>query len=76
MEVMKTDMTLFFCGHMEVLANMRETAVHGFTSLQAEHSKLKEQIKLSSSQHKTVRLFSSPQLLSSAHCTFKHILVT
>lgn len=71
MEAMKSDMTAFFRGHVEALASMRETALQGFTSLQAEHSKLKEQISQASSQHQTVRLFSSPQPLSSAHHTFK-----
>ncbi|XP_026800122.3 kinesin-like protein KIF11 [Pangasianodon hypophthalmus] len=53
MEGMKAEMTAFFSGHVEALASMRETAVQGFTSLQAEHSKLKEQINQASHQHKT-----------------------
>lgn len=55
MEAMKAEMAVFFGGHAEALASMRETAVQGFTSLQAEHSKLKVQINQASSQHKTVR---------------------
>lgn len=57
MEGMKAEMTAFFNGHVEALASMRETAVHGFCSLQAEHSKLKEQINQAGHQHQTVRVF-------------------
>ncbi|KAK3563659.1 hypothetical protein QTP86_033504 [Hemibagrus guttatus] len=53
MEGMKAEMTAFFNGHVEAMTSMRETAVHGFNSLQAEHSKLKEQIKLAAHQHQT-----------------------
>ncbi|GAA6082621.1 kinesin-like protein KIF11, partial [Tachysurus ichikawai] len=35
------------------MVRMLETAVHGFTSLQAEHSKLKEQINQAGHQHQT-----------------------
>ncbi|KAF7704707.1 hypothetical protein HF521_021779 [Silurus meridionalis] len=52
-EGMKAEMTAFFSSHVEALAVMRETAVQDFTSLQAEHSKLTEQINQASQQHKT-----------------------
>uniref|UniRef100_W5U7P9 Kinesin-like protein KIF11 n=1 Tax=Ictalurus punctatus TaxID=7998 RepID=W5U7P9_ICTPU len=50
---MKAEMTAFFSGHMAALASMRETAVQGFTSLQAEHHKLKGQMDQANRQHKT-----------------------
>ncbi|TSS85087.1 Kinesin-like protein KIF11 [Bagarius yarrelli] len=53
MEEMKAEMSAFFSGHAEALASMRETAVQGFTSLQTEHSKLKEQIDQAGRQHQT-----------------------
>lgn len=68
-EAAKADMTTFFSGHVEALASMRETAVQGFTSLQAEHGKLKEQINQAGSRHTTVRLFSSPRLICSPQST-------
>ncbi|GAA6088369.1 kinesin-like protein KIF11 [Tachysurus ichikawai] len=53
LEEMKAEMATFFSSHMESLVRMRETAVHGFTSLQAEHSKLKMQINQAGHQHQT-----------------------
>lgn len=53
MEEMKTDMSTFFSGHVKALVSMQETAVQGFSSLQAEHDKLKGQISQASHQHKT-----------------------
>lgn len=66
---MKAEMTAFFNDHVEALVSMRETAVHGFSSLQAEHSKLKEQINQAGHQHQTVRvfLFILIKFISSAH---------
>ncbi|XP_062863433.1 kinesin-like protein KIF11 [Trichomycterus rosablanca] len=53
LEGFKAEMSTFFTGHVEAVASMRETAVQGFTSLQAEHDSLKKQINQASSQHKT-----------------------
>ncbi|KAI4891435.1 hypothetical protein NFI96_022124, partial [Prochilodus magdalenae] len=53
MEGLKAEMTTFFCGHAEALARMRETATQGFSSLNAEHDKLKQQISQANSKHQT-----------------------
>ncbi|XP_072546698.1 kinesin-like protein KIF11 [Salminus brasiliensis] len=53
MEGLKAEMTVFFSGHVEALASMRESAVQGFSTLHAEHDKLKLQINQASNSHQT-----------------------
>ncbi|XP_076834162.1 kinesin-like protein KIF11 [Brachyhypopomus gauderio] len=53
MEGMKVEMAEFFTGHMEALESMRETAVQGFSALQAQHDALKQQIGQASHKHQT-----------------------
>ncbi|XP_067222841.1 kinesin-like protein KIF11 [Chanodichthys erythropterus] len=51
MQGLKAEMMSFFDSYMESLASMRECAVQGFSSLHAEHDKLKQQISQAGNSH-------------------------
>ncbi|XP_066538893.1 kinesin-like protein KIF11 [Hoplias malabaricus] len=53
MEGLKAEMSVFFSGHVVALASLRETAMQGFISLQAEHDTLKQQINQANNKHQT-----------------------
>lgn len=56
MQGLKAEMMSFFDSYMESLASMRECAVQGFSSLRAEHDKLKQQISQAGNSHQAVGL--------------------
>lgn len=45
---------MFFGGLVQELARLREAAVQGLGSLQAEHAKLEEEIRWAQERHQTV----------------------
>lgn len=53
-EAMK-EVGLFFGGLVQELARLREAAVQGLGSLQAEHAKLEDEIRWAQERHQTVR---------------------
>ncbi|XP_051579257.1 kinesin-like protein KIF11 [Myxocyprinus asiaticus] len=53
MQGLKAEMMSFFDSHVESLASMRESAVQGFSTLHAEHDKLKQQISQAGNNHQT-----------------------
>lgn len=46
---------VFFSGLVQELAGLREAAVLGLSSLQAEHDKLEDEIRRAQERHQTVR---------------------
>lgn len=53
-EAMK-EFGVFFSGLVQDLAGLRQSAVQGLTTLQAEHDKLADQIRQAQDRHETVR---------------------
>lgn len=53
-EAMK-EVGVFFSGLVRQLAGLREEAVQGLSSLQAEHDKLEDEIRRAQDRHQTVR---------------------
>ncbi|XP_035389038.1 kinesin-like protein KIF11 [Electrophorus electricus] len=51
LEGLKVEMATFFTGNVAALASIRETAVQGFTALEAEHDAFKEQIGQTGHKH-------------------------
>uniref|UniRef100_A0A4W4FAN2 Kinesin-like protein n=1 Tax=Electrophorus electricus TaxID=8005 RepID=A0A4W4FAN2_ELEEL len=51
---LKVEMATFFTGNVAALASIRETAVQGFTALEAEHDAFKEQIGQTGHKHQAV----------------------
>uniref|UniRef100_A0A8C2FU80 Kinesin family member 11 n=1 Tax=Cyprinus carpio TaxID=7962 RepID=A0A8C2FU80_CYPCA len=51
MQGLKAEMMSFFDSYVESLASMRECAVQGFSTLRAEHDKLKQQISQAGNSH-------------------------
>ena len=46
---------VFFSGLVQELAALREAAVQGLSSLQAEHDRLEDEIRQAQERHQTVR---------------------
>ncbi|XP_016319433.1 kinesin-like protein KIF11 [Sinocyclocheilus anshuiensis] len=51
MQGLKAEMMSFFDSYVESLASMRECSVQGFSTLRAEHDKLKQQISQAGNRH-------------------------
>uniref|UniRef100_A0A673HCT0 Kinesin-like protein n=1 Tax=Sinocyclocheilus rhinocerous TaxID=307959 RepID=A0A673HCT0_9TELE len=51
-----SEMMSFFDSYVESLVSMRECSVHGFSTLRAEHDKLKQQISQAGNRHQAVSL--------------------
>uniref|UniRef100_A0A671M959 Kinesin-like protein n=1 Tax=Sinocyclocheilus anshuiensis TaxID=1608454 RepID=A0A671M959_9TELE len=56
MQGLKAEMMSFFDSYVESLASMRECSVQGFSTLRAEHDKLKQQISQAGNRHQAVSL--------------------